>query len=736
MITTEELYIILEEERHKVDLSTPSSITLSYQSNLFNSLDKVSCSRSYTITLPKTMNNTRIFGYAQDIRTKGGVIKMGCEYYVDGVSMFKNGNAYLSGVKDGYQIVVTWDVINSFQKISKDNFNINQFDSKENVETGMVKEKTYDEFVKNYQAAFDNLEPTYKPFYICGYDNVFSVAIGGKRNPATKLYPLPVVPVPYLIKRIEDYYDVRLNIYSQQSSDGSSLEHSALTNEVIDFGVIPCISTKVKYEQNEKNVVKLSKIYYIDNGDMTPDTLADDGKRAIFFDVAEHQGTVINRRDWGSGDANNVILQKLGLFELSGNLKKNKEDVSFGWKSTGSKDINIRGMLRFWFDRTLLYDDDANVVPPVLDFYQRNGVYGKAPDSIASITGVKNVDLSITEGRNHYDCFEFIMNPADGGSYASCGDTNDFYVYPVLSQKAYKWDDTVSYIELVPDWKEGDNAHEQDIISNLPEVSIMDFLKGLFFMVGGYPMSNKKGEVVIGYYNDIRRSVQYAVDWSKRIIDGTDDEITYKIGDFKAKNWYLMANDDIDKKTSPFDDPNEQKDVYESGLGLIEASSVDENEKTTVVKLPWNGAFIKDGKNPRAVTGNTLKYWSQKFGEKEIEADEAKPMYGVLKFDELPFMVGSRYEEYTRPSGIVMETWNGFKDIKENDGYKWLSEILKEPKVLKTKVLLTPYDLASMDMMVPVYIEKYNSYFCIIKIERSSNGECSAELLKIPSSTL
>lgn len=45
----EELYIIKDEERHKLDLNCPSGITLNFKSNLFGDLSKISASYSYTM---------------------------------------------------------------------------------------------------------------------------------------------------------------------------------------------------------------------------------------------------------------------------------------------------------------------------------------------------------------------------------------------------------------------------------------------------------------------------------------------------------------------------------------------------------------------------------------------------------------------------------------------------------------------------------------------------------------
>lgn len=93
----EELYVYDKNGvRQSVDLTTPSGITLKWVSNLFNSLDKVSCSYSYTFKIPMTRHNREIFDFAEDVRHNSEMLgkKVKAEYVQNGIPFFKNGNLY------------------------------------------------------------------------------------------------------------------------------------------------------------------------------------------------------------------------------------------------------------------------------------------------------------------------------------------------------------------------------------------------------------------------------------------------------------------------------------------------------------------------------------------------------------------------------------------------------------------------------------------------------------------
>ena len=64
----EELYIIRNNKKYRLDLKSPSGITLKFQSNIFGDVSKITASYSYTFKLPMTANNRRLLDNAEDVK--------------------------------------------------------------------------------------------------------------------------------------------------------------------------------------------------------------------------------------------------------------------------------------------------------------------------------------------------------------------------------------------------------------------------------------------------------------------------------------------------------------------------------------------------------------------------------------------------------------------------------------------------------------------------------------------
>ena len=128
-MVNEELYIIVNGERKKLDLPSPSGITLNFVSNLFNDLSKINASYSYTFKLPRTVNNARVLEIVDDVRSDGRFtkIKNEAEFLYDGVALFSNANMYISGIDNNtISAVLTWNVNKGLQELSEHDMSLNE----------------------------------------------------------------------------------------------------------------------------------------------------------------------------------------------------------------------------------------------------------------------------------------------------------------------------------------------------------------------------------------------------------------------------------------------------------------------------------------------------------------------------------------------------------------------------------------------------------------------------------
>lgn len=119
----QELYI----DGIAVDIDSDTSVTLNVKSNLFRDITKMTANTTYTIKLPRTAKNARIFGYAEVVQasTTAPYQYHDCRYFRNGVEIIKNGKAVLLSVSDKYEISVIWGINAALSKVADDSATLN-----------------------------------------------------------------------------------------------------------------------------------------------------------------------------------------------------------------------------------------------------------------------------------------------------------------------------------------------------------------------------------------------------------------------------------------------------------------------------------------------------------------------------------------------------------------------------------------------------------------------------------
>ena len=200
----EELYIIDNGKRLRIDLATPSGITLNFKSNIFGDLSKITCSYSYTFKLPLTANNRRVFDNADDIRCVSNKIRrrLKAEYIQNGIPLFKNANLYIESTESNFNAVMTWGVIDGFQTLKDDDMSIRKLDLSARPVFGPCNAK-----IAEYRNTADFVKPLYNAGLMYISDN------GWKDQYNTySVFPLPAIPVYRLIQLINSKYGTNFNL--------------------------------------------------------------------------------------------------------------------------------------------------------------------------------------------------------------------------------------------------------------------------------------------------------------------------------------------------------------------------------------------------------------------------------------------------------------------------------------------------------------------------------------------
>ena len=234
---------------------------------------------------------------------------------------------------------------------------------------------------------------------------------------------------------------------------------------------------------------------------------------------------------------------------------------------------------------------------------------------------------------------------------------------------------------------------------NLPDISVVDFIKQICWLFGLFAIKSDTGVSFIPV-NKIIDNRDKAVDWSKKLVptEWTAKETSYTFGDFAQKN-YLRYEENENAKSA-------------DGYMVVQNKTLD-HEKD-LVKLPYTAGG--DNGDMRAVP---YFKWSDDGTIVELEDCGDRIMQLVISFD-------SQGKEDARLDFSDLK----FQNRVSRFGLSFYQDIIKSPFVIKDTFRLTEIDLKNLDYTIPVYIERYAAFFAIISI-RSQGDYSECELLKL-----
>jgi hypothetical protein len=235
--------------------------------------------------------------------------------------------------------------------------------------------------------------------------------------------------------------------------------------------------------------------------------------------------------------------------------------------------------------------------------------------------------------------------------------------------------------------------------SNLPDISVVDFIKQICWLFGLFAIKSDTGVSFISV-NKIIDNRYKAVDWSKKLVPTgwTAKETSYTFGDFAQKNYFRYEENENAKSAD--------------GYMVVQNKTLDYEKD--LVKLPYTAGG--DNGDMRAVP---YFKWSEDGTTVELEDCGDRIMQLVISFD-------SQGKEDARLDFSDLK----FQNRVSRFGLSSYQDLIKSPFVIKDTFRLTEIDLKNLDYTIPVYIERYAAFFAIISIKSQGDySEC--ELLKL-----
>lgn len=688
---TEQIIVTYNGNRVELDLNERTGITLSFNSNLFTAIDKISCSHSYTIKLPKTQKNCRAFQHADMVQVKAEIAYkvLKAEYILNGLTIFKDANIYLDSCDDYFHAVLTWDFIPQLQQMVSDGLKINELESSTDNRimplvtnaSGPITERTGDINLSNVAAYL-------RPQYDCGVERVSIMRAGHQGVLSDVLYPLPVVPVVRLLSLMESKYHIQFDFYENiQATELDSYDTAEALWDAhdngIDLAVIPCCSVGISDD--------LAALYSFTGKGLSK--------------AVSYNGKVSNCA-WFT-DATLNTSSEIGTMNLYNTSTK---PTLYGWTPKSSMSLKASGKVV----ATLVGSSDSASLKFVQ--YVSTGLGTYEVVDLGSVEG--EYTGKITAGGKTCGGFIFDFRKTLNNEAALENIVQQGAILVQFSAEVYSLD-SVTDIVFTPSFEEGTTPHKMVANYCLPDVKCIDLLKHIFYMKGAFPRYSE-GVVELVSYLTIKnnRASGNVYNWSKKLDSNKYVDMRYKTDEFARTNIYKTASDTDE----------ESDDVYRDGRLSIVTNSID-NEEKEIFTSPFCAYYLKNGKSA-IPTGQTFKYWSKETGYSldAFSAEKAKPCYGLLGFEA---EYDSEVEQYTGKFFLTMSAWGGFSAQPDGSAYEYLQEILEYPVKIKVNVYLNEFDLLNLDYAKPVYLEQYNAYFAILKIEYSA-GVSKVELIKLP----
>lgn len=242
------------------------------------------------------------------------------------------------------------------------------------------------------------------------------------------------------------------------------------------------------------------------------------------------------------------------------------------------------------------------------------------------------------------------------------------------------------------------------IVCNLPDIKILDFIKGIACLCGVFP-KQENGVVKFISLDDIYANKERALNWTKRVVasyrDNKPKSMEYTVSDYCQHNHFKWKEDDT------------VEGDYDGDL-TVNNKTLD-YEKNAIT-MPF-----------AATDGCNIPMYLYKDGVHSHSSCKPRVMKEIG---------GTFYSNSSRPnpSGGVRSyaIFDGLDfDTILNERYDKLSIILNHARIIKENVLVSEYDLKEFDESIPVYLGQYGKYFAVIEMKAEDNGIAEVQLLQL-----
>ncbi len=660
-----------------VDIDDNTKITLNIVSNIFRDVSKIQCNVTYTIKLPKTVRNQRIFGHSDMVQGGNGYpYKLHpARYLRNGVEIIRNGSAALLSTTDkSFEVSVVWGLFPAFSKLLANGMTLNQLESDAKI------------MYEDSNAMTDYATALTEGYFYAGFDvwaksdevdyswrngrNTLNVDGGrassstgrlgggyisvGRRGTEQKVaYLHPSVRVSWLLDQIK-------------SQTGVEFRWTGDSKTFIDSLIIPLIHKKANALTYE--------------GQFAASMKAQNGAGFITLNVTT--GTNIFRETTGTeAQVLTVAANAEVVFDVAAEMSY---DVTGIYNNYGKA-----------FTRDVPYI--------VMKVTRGNDVteysIGDSRGGVMNYDSLRAVNFVIRQKMKGYGAVE--LKAGDKITFELKGGYRNNVLY------------SGSIATFIAD--NGDEVPSGGyfpIVENLPEIKVLDLVKFLASITGTFPVQRySDGVVLFVPMSEIWQNVDKAKDWTRRVIapseQNTPMQMTFKMTDYAQHNYYKWKSDD------------KVKGNYNGDLFI-------ENETLDIEKTIFEFPFAASDGDCVPMYGPKATSSGGSFGGSSsgsASSSDTTVPYSACEPRILRLVEGDNGKAYG-------EFDINMQDVI-NEKYADMVRSLQLMKIIKESIRVSDVELLQFDETVPVYLAQYGSYFAITEIKAEDDGMAEVTMLQL-----
>ena len=462
----------------------------------------------------------------------------------------------------------------------------------------------------------------------------------GIRNYDTKNYIHPCVRASWILERIS------------RDSGINFLFPANIIDNLISKLLVPMLTKKGKGE-DDNNQFGITGVY--DNGQLDGYVL-----------------TVLIQKYY-KNDYLEIVGSRDGLYAGVKILKNNTK-------------IHIRG--RMFFDFT------GSTMPN-----PRFVAYKVVDGAAEEVFSVSYIDLENKGSQTWFVSFEY----DDYTTVLSAGDVI-YFSFADTGFFTNNWGITtfvvglLAFTEETSVFEDGASDGYFPIISNLPSVKQIDFLKALASMSGTFAVVKDKATIQFVSMDEVISNKSKALNWTRKVIasypENKPKTISFFLDGFAQKNMYKWKEDD--SVSGSYD-----------GYIYVDDETIEVSKDSVTL--------------PLAAT--------------EMRVDKAYiPLYEYGDNDEVGKLgkVEPRILLEMNNNGKSKATFNGLGWSTLLDrNYQSYKKVVRNPVIITERISISDIDLKELDVKVPVYLGQYGRYYALISVKSEDTGVCECKLLQL-----